>query len=54
MPSLRYVGKTAPYYHDGSALTLQALIAENKERMGKTQHLSEEERAALVAYLESL
>ncbi len=53
-PSLFFVGGTAPYYHDGSAPTLEALIAGNKDRMGTTSHLSAAERAALVAYLETL
>ena len=53
-PSLFFVGGTAPYYHDGSAPTLEALIAKNGDRMGKTSHLSAAEKAALVAYLETL
>jgi DNA-binding beta-propeller fold protein YncE/mono/diheme cytochrome c family protein len=54
VPSLLYVGSTAPYYHDGSAETLEQLVSENKNRMGKTNHLSDEEKAALVAYLKTL
>lgn len=53
-PSLRFVGGTAPYFHDGSAPTLEALIESNDDRMGKTNALSPDERAALVAYLRSL
>jgi len=53
-PSLLFVGGTAPYYHDGSAPTLQALIFRNNDRMGKTNHLSESDKKALVAYLETL
>lgn len=54
VPSLLWVGGTPPYYHDGSAPTLAALIEENGNRMGQTQHLGAEEKAALVAYLETL
>jgi hypothetical protein len=53
-PSLLFVGGTAPYYHDGHAPTLQALIEQNNDRMGKTNHLSSAQRAALIAYLETL
>lgn len=53
-PSLLFVGGTAPYYHDGSMPSLDVLIAKNNDRMGKTNQLSAEQRAALVAYLETL
>ncbi len=53
-PSLFFVGGTAPYYHDGSVPTLEALIAKNGDRMGNTSQLSPAEKAALVAYLETL
>ena len=53
-PSLLYVGGTAPYFHDGRTPTLAALIAQNGDRMGRTTQLSEDQRAALVAYLETL
>lgn len=33
---------------------LEALVAENGDKMGKTSHLSAEEKAALVAYLKTL
>ena len=51
---IRYVALTAPYYHNGSARTLEALIAENHDRMGKTSLLTGDEQRALVAYLRSL
>jgi cytochrome c peroxidase len=54
VPSLLYVGGTPPYYHDGSAATLEALVDEDKDRMGHTSHLTAEERSALVAYLKTL
>ena len=53
-PSLLFVGGTPPYYHDGRAPTLEALISGNDDRMGKTRQLSEEDRAALVAFLRTL
>jgi cytochrome c peroxidase len=53
-PSLLYVGGTAPYYHDGSSSSLDELLRKNDDRMGVTKQLGKEERAALVAYLETL
>ncbi len=53
-PSLLFVGGTAPYFHDGRVSTLAQLIAQNRDRMGKTTHLSADDQAALVAYLETL
>jgi mono/diheme cytochrome c family protein len=54
VPSLLGVGGTPPYYHDGSAATLEELIENDHDRMGRTNHLSAAERAALVAYLRTL
>ena len=54
VPSLLFVGGTAPYYHDGSAATLEDVVNGNQDRMGKTSHLTAEERASLVAYLRTL
>lgn len=53
-PPLIAVGTSAPYYHDGSAATLEELIENNRDRMGRTSHLSADERSALVAFLRSL
>jgi cytochrome c peroxidase len=53
-PSLFFVGGTPPYFHDGRASTLEALIEQNGDRMGRTSHLSPEDRAALVAFLRTL
>lgn len=53
-PSLLFVGGTAPYYHDGSAASLEELVEKNGTRMGKTSHLSAPDRAALVAFLRTL
>jgi mono/diheme cytochrome c family protein len=54
VPSLLYVGGTAPYYHDGSFASLEELIDKNLDRMGKTTHLTKDERRDLVAYLRTL
>lgn len=53
-PSLRFVGGTAPYFHDGRYSTLEALIEQNADRMGHTSSLSKDDRAALVAFLRTL
>lgn len=53
-PSLWFVGETAPYFHDGSAATLEDLVRDNGTRMGNSAALSADERAALVAYLRTL
>jgi DNA-binding beta-propeller fold protein YncE/mono/diheme cytochrome c family protein len=53
-PSLRFVGHSAPFFHDGRYATLADLVAGSDGTMGHTRHLSVEERSALVAYLESL
>jgi cytochrome c peroxidase len=53
-PTLRQVGLTAPYFHDGSARSLEEVVERNGDRMGKTSQLSAGERLALVAYLRTL
>lgn len=53
-PSLTFLGNRAPYFHDGSASSLERLIDQNQDRMGKTSHLSADDRAALVAFLKTL
>ncbi len=53
-PSLRHLAISAPYFHDGASGTLAQLVAKNRDRMGNTSQLSPEDRAALVAYLETL
>lgn len=53
-PSLRFVGGTPPYFHDGRYRSLEQLFEENHDRMGKTSALSREERAALIAFLRTL
>lgn len=53
-PSLTFVGRTGPYFHDGRYPTLEALLADEERKMGHTRHLSAADREALVAYLETL
>lgn len=51
-PPLRGVGATAPYLHDGSALTLREVLLEAREGgMGDTSQLTPLELDALEAYL---
>lgn len=53
VPSLRNVAVTAPYFHDGSAATLDEAV----RRMGYAQldrRLNDEQTQAIVAFLDSL
>jgi cytochrome c peroxidase len=53
VPSLRNVALTAPYFHDGSAATLeQAVDIMGNYQLGRP--LSDEDRRYIVAFLESL
>ena len=53
MPSLRNVAATAPYFHDGSAATLEDAVDVMIEyQLGR--RVGEQERAQLVAFLQSL
>jgi hypothetical protein len=53
-PSLRLVGFTAPYFHDGRYGSLRALLTDPRHRMGALDALSTDERSALEAYLLTL
>jgi DNA-binding beta-propeller fold protein YncE len=53
-PSLRFLGGTAPYFHDGRYATLEAMLEASDHAMGHTMHLDRDQRRALTAYLESL
>jgi cytochrome c peroxidase len=53
VPSLRNVAETAPYFHDGSAATLEAAV----RRMAASQlnrTLADDQVASLVAFLKTL
>lgn len=63
VPSLRNVGKTAPYMHDGSLATLEDVIEHynsggkyhrNKSSILYQMHLTAQEKADLVAFLKAL
>lgn len=53
-PSLRFLGDTAPYMHDGRYLTLRELLVASDGKMGFTRHLNEAEMSALIAFLKTL
>ncbi len=55
-PSLIGLAASAPYYHDGSAATLEALLRDrgNVHGMTETAKLSDSQVADLIAFLESL
>jgi mono/diheme cytochrome c family protein len=55
-PSLIGLAHTAPYYHDGSARTLRALLTDkgSVHDMGRTADLDEQQLGDLIAYLETL
>jgi DNA-binding beta-propeller fold protein YncE/mono/diheme cytochrome c family protein len=53
-PSLRFIGGTAPYFHDGRYASLRELLVASDGKMGKTSHLSKDDVDALEAYLRSL
>mgnify|MGYP003379278725 FL=1 len=54
--SLVGLARSAPYYHDGSAATLDALLAERAavHGMAETVSLTAAQRQDLIAYLETL
>ena len=55
-PSLIGVALSAPYYHDGSAANLEALLRESGtvHGMGNLDDLSDRDMSDLIAYLETL
>ena len=56
IPSLRGVGGAAPYLHDGSVATLEALFDPEREAPGHAfgLELSDDDRAALLVFLRGL
>jgi len=54
IPGLTFLAGRTPYFHDGSAATLEELVERNGTRMGNTGTLSADDRAALVAFLKTL
>jgi cytochrome c peroxidase len=55
-PSLRGLAASAPYFHDGSAATLEALLRDRGavHGMSETSRMSDKDLADLVAFLETL
>ncbi len=53
-PTLKGLFYTAPYFHDGSAPDLWAVLEREGSRMGQTSHLSYMEKKQLIAYLLTL
>ena len=53
-PSLKLVGGSAPYFHDGRYPDLKTLLVKSDGKMGHTKHLSTADLADLEAYLETL
>jgi len=52
-PSLRFVGRSAPYLHNGRFATVRALLWATDGKMGSVKQLSPEDFDALVRYVES-
>lgn len=53
-PSLRFVGGTGPYFHDGRYTSLKELLDATDGTMGKTKHLAAADRDALETFLRAL
>lgn len=53
-PSLRFIGGTAPYFHDGRYPTLFEMLSDPQSKMGRSARLPEQDRRALAAFLEVL
>jgi DNA-binding beta-propeller fold protein YncE len=53
-PSLKFIAGTAPYFHDGRYHTLDDVLTAPDHAMGASTRLGRQDRAALVAYLETL
>jgi cytochrome c peroxidase len=53
-PSLKFVGGTAPYFHDGRYKSLHELLVAKDNTMGHTGQLSATDIDALEAYLKTL
>jgi cytochrome c peroxidase len=54
VPTLRNVGRTAPYLHDGSIETLEEIVRKMAEHQSTRGTLKPAETAALVAFLRTL
>jgi mono/diheme cytochrome c family protein len=53
-PTLRFVGGTAPYFHDGRYRSLRDLLVGHDGKMGATKQLSPVDMESLEAYMRTL
>jgi DNA-binding beta-propeller fold protein YncE/mono/diheme cytochrome c family protein len=53
-PSLRFVGGSGPYFHDGRYKSLHELLRDVDGKMGHTKQLTENDLDALESYLRTL
>ena len=53
-PTLKFVGGTGPYFHDGRFATIRELLKAEDGKMGHTGQLSEADLDSLLAYVRSL
>jgi hypothetical protein len=53
-PSLRFVGGSGPYFHDGRYTSLRKLLVESDGKMGKISHLAPADLDALESYVRTL
>ncbi len=53
-PTLRFVGGTAPYFHDGRYRTLRDLLVGHDGKMGATKQLSPADMESLEAFMRTL
>ncbi len=53
-PSLMSIAGSAPYFHDGRYKSLDELMSKADDKMGHAKHLKPEDRAAMIAYMESI
>ena len=53
-PTLRFVGGTAPYFHDGRYRTLRDLLVGHDGKMGQTKQLTSTDMESLEAYMRTL
>ena len=53
-PSLRNIAVTAPYMHDGSVATLEAVLDIKMKNPSKPLALTPQDKADLIAFLKTL
>jgi Cytochrome c len=53
-PPLRFAAAASPYMHEGKYQSLDEFLRKTEGKMGNTGHLSQDERNALIQYVQSL